>query len=276
MENQIEIQTENIQNKEQSFFSKYKEKIIKLTLVTLVVAGFSIGCFYLFSALGFFDSESATLNITGGWLYVIFVCLFTLQAVCLCVIPGNTTTFVLIAGVIFQDNLYIAFLVCIIGVWMSSIILFYIGRFGGRRVLYWLFNKATVDQKLEWVTRKGATALPAFFLFPFMPNDMVCMVCGMSKLKFWQFLMVIIPFRFVELLLLLSYRFIVDFFVSSRPIQDVIVFINIVVIDLVLIALYYKTLIRIFRKTILRKKYVPVQKTYTVLEEVENYPKNRP
>lgn len=274
MENQLESQ--NILNKKQNFFSKYKEKIIKLTIVALVVAAFSIGCFYLFSALGFLDSESKTLSIGGGWIYVIFIALFVLQAICLCVIPGNTTTFVMIAAVIFQNNLFMAFLVCIIGIWISSIALFFIGRFGGRQVLYWLFNKNAVEQKLEWVTRKGATALPAFFLLPLMPNDMICMVCGMSKLRFWQFLMIIIPFRFIEILALLSYPFIVDFFISGRPIQDVLVFINIVVIDIVLIALYYKTLIRIFRKTILRKKYVPVQKTYTVLEEVENYPKNRP
>ena len=117
--------------------------------------------------------------------------------------------------------------------------------------------------------------MPAFFLVPFMPNDMLCMICGMSKLKFWQFLIIIIPFRVIEVLMILCYPFLVDFFISGQPIQNILVFINILIIDIVFIALYYKTLIRIFRRTILRKKYVSVERPFTVLEEIKNNNKNK-
>jgi uncharacterized membrane protein YdjX (TVP38/TMEM64 family) len=183
-------------------------------------------------------------------------------------IPGNTTTFITIAWVVF-DDFWLVFVICVLGVWLGGIALFFIGRYGGRRVVYWLFGKEAVEKRLDWVTQKGATALPACFLIPFMPNDMICMVCGMSKLKFWQFLIIIIPFRVIEVLMILSYPYIVDFFVSGRSIQDTLMFINIIILDIVLIALYYRTVIRIFRKTILGKKYVTVEKPYTVEEEVK-------
>jgi len=81
--------------------------------------------------------------------------------------------------------------------------------------------------------------------------------------------MVIIPFRVVEVLMIVSYPIIIDFFVSGRPIQDVIIFINLMVINAVLIAMYYKTIIRVFRRTILGKKFVEVERKFTVLEEVQ-------
>lgn len=262
----IEAQPE-VPAEKQSFFKKYKDKIIKLTIVAFIVAGFSIGCFFLFKALGLLDAESAVLSSGGFWIYIIFVVLFVVQSLGLCMIPGNTTTFITLAGLIFGD-FWVAFLICVIGVWLGGILLFFVGRFAGRGVLFWLFGKEEVNKKLAWVTRKGVGALPAFFLIPFMPNDMICMVSGMSKIKFWQFLIVIIPFRLIEVLIILSYPLIAEFFVSGRPIQDILILINVLIIDVLLIALYYKTVVRVFRKTILRKKYVAVEKPYTVLQEI--------
>jgi len=271
--NKLSCQENSPKNKDskenkQGFFKRNKQKIIKLAVVALIVAIFSIGCYLLFDKLGFLDEETDAFDGYGSLIYIIFIGLFVLQAICLCMIPGNTTIFITLAMVIFGDNPAMALLVVIVGVWLGGIALFFVGRFGGRRVLYWLFGKEEVDKKLCWVTQKGATALPAFFVVPFMPNDMICMVCGMSRLKFWQFLMIIIPFRVIEVLMIVSYPIIIDFFVSGRSLQDIIIFVNIIIVDLVLIAMYYKLLVRVFRKTILRKKYVSVPKVYTVLEEV--------
>jgi len=65
----------------------------------------------------------------------------------------------------------------------------------------------------------------------------------------------------------MSYPYLAKFFIDGRSIPDILIFINIAVIDVFLIAIYYRMLIRIFRKTILRKKFVVVEKPYT--EEVE-------
>ena len=253
------------------FFVTHKAKIIKLSIVILVIAAFTTGCWFLFDWLGLMheDTASVTMKKFGIWIYVMFILLFVIQALCLCMIPGNTLLFITIAGLVF-NNIWIALLLCVIGVWLAGIALFFVGRYGGRKVVYWLFGREQVEKQLDWVTQKGASVMPAFFLVPFMPNDMLCMICGMSKLRFWQFLLIIIPFRVIEVLLILSYPYILGFFVKDRPLQDVLIFINIAIIDLLLIALYYRTMIRIFRKYFLRKKYVMVEKPYTVQEEVRS------
>lgn len=260
-----------------SFFITHKAKLIKFSIVLCLVAAFSTGCYFLFDWLGLLDKETAraTMDKYGLWVYVIFVVVFVLASVCLCMIPGTTTTLILVAvgttaGNGLFGNIWIGLLLSVIGVWIAGIVMFYVGRFGGRKVVYWLFGKEQVEKRLDWVTQKGATVLPAFFLIPFMPNDMICMVCGMSKLKFWQFLLIIFPFRIIEVLIILSYTHLVKIFITGRSTADILIFINIVIIDILLIALYYRALIRIFRKYFLRKKYVIVEKPYTVEEEVKS------
>ena len=256
------------------FFKRNKAKILKFSLVLVLVTGFSSGCFFLFQSLGLLDKErlSETLADKGIWIYVIYIGLFVVQAVCLCVIPGNTTLFIGVGWLLF-DNLWVVLLLSVIGVWLSGIALFWVGRFGGRKVLYWLFGEEAVEKQLGKVTNKGTVLLPALFLVPFMPNDMLCLVCGASKLKFWAFLLIIIPCRIIEVLIILSYPYIGKFFIEGREIQDVIIFINILLVDIVIFILYYRSLIVLFRKTILRKKYVKVEAPYTVEVEVKKQKK---
>jgi len=253
------------------WFIKHKFQIMKFSIVITLVAGFTIGCFFLFDSLGLLNKNelSETMGDKGAWIYVIFVALFLLQAICLCLVPGNTTLFITVGALVFEDNFWIVLLLCVVGVWLSGIALFWIGRFGGRKVLCWLFPKEKLDKYLDMLTRKGSFVLPGLFLIPFMPNDLMCMLCGTSKLKFWQFLLIIIPCRIIEVLIILCYPLLAKFFIENREPQDILIFVNIAVIDLLLLLLYYRTLIRIFKKTILRKKYVRVEKPYMVEEEVK-------
>ena len=234
-----------------------KQQIMKLSIVVLFLAGFTIGFYFIFDAFGLINPDAETrdriLADQGIWIYVIFILLFVVQALCLCMIPGNTTVFITLALILF-DNFWVVLLVSVIGVWLSGLALFFVGRYAGRPIIYWLFGKDKVNKGLEWMTRKGAPFLPVFFLVPFMPNDMICAVCGMSKLRFWQFLMIIIPFRVIEVLMILSYRHLVDFFFVGRDPLEIIVFINVLLIDIFLITLYWRTFVKILRKTFFREK----------------------
>ncbi|MCL2751650.1 MAG: VTT domain-containing protein [Firmicutes bacterium] len=246
-----------------------KARIWKFVTVFCVIAGFTAGCFFLFRSLGLLDKNrlNQTIADKGIWVYVIFICLFILQAVCLFMMPGNIAVFIGVGWLLF-DSFWVALVMCVIGVWLASMLLFCLGRYAGRNVLYWLFNKEKLERSLEWVTQKGTTKLPALFLIPFMPNDLLCVACGASKLTFWAFLLIIIPCRAVETLLMLCYPYVGQFFITGRDIRDVLMFFNLVIVDIVLIVLYYRALVKLFRKTILRKKYVAVEKPYLVEEEV--------
>ena len=192
-----------------------KSKLTKFATILLAVGTFTLAFYLVLRALGLLDPETLieTLNGMGNLAYLMFIVLFLIQAMCLFMVPGNTTLFITAAGLLF-DNFWPMFITCVICVWLAGVLLFFLGRYGGRRVAYWAFDKEKVDEKLEWLAGKGSKMLPIFFLIPFMPNDMICMVCGVSKLKFWKFLLIIIPFRTIEVLIILSYPHIISFFLG--------------------------------------------------------------
>jgi len=97
------------------------------------------------------------------------------------------------------------------------------------------------------VGSKGTHVVPWLFLIPLMPTDLVCLVCGASKMRFWQYMLIVCVFRPVEILLLISYNYIVPVLLSFEPII-VILIVNIVIIDLVLLFIYYKALMKLFKK----------------------------
>ena len=198
-----------------------QKRLLRFLTVALIVVAVTASFYFLFRTLGFLDADSLSesLQNDGMRVYAIFIALFVIQALCLCMIPGNTTLFIMTAWILFDGDFWTVFPVCLMGVWLSGIALFFLGRYGGRRLIYWLFNKENVDKRLDWLSTKGAKMLPIFFLIPFMPNDMICAVCGMSKLKFWKFMLIIIPFRMIEVLMILTYPRIIDhFFPDGLPV----------------------------------------------------------
>ena len=235
------------------------KKFWKLMMTLSIIASVTTGAFFLFRALGLNDEEGLrqTLDGLGIWLYVAFIGLFITQALVLSMVPGNTTLFVGVAFLLF-DNFFVTLLVCSIAIVLSSMVLYTVGRYGGRRLLYWLFGKEAVQGKLEWISHEGQKAIPWLFLIPVMPNDLMVLVCGASKMRFWQFMLIIIVFRPMEVALLILYAYVfstVDIMdvVRNNPLEVIIV-INLLIIDLVLLGIYHKNLLRLFKKNMQRVK----------------------
>lgn len=65
---------------------------------------------------------------------------------------------------------------------------FYLGRVLGKKFVYWVTgDKQKVDDYLEKIKGKETILLFFMFLFPFFPDDLLCSVAGISKIKFSTF-----------------------------------------------------------------------------------------
>lgn len=225
-------------------------KFYKLLGAIAVIAGISVGGFFLFDALGLMNPEAMeeTLSGFGFWLYVVYIVLFIVQAVFLSFIPGNTTLFITAGFLLFGGNFWITLAVGSISVILASIALYMVGRFGGRNLMFWLFGKENIERRLDWVGTKGTNAVPWLFLIPFMPTDLICLICGASKMRFWQFMLIVMVFRPFEVLLLIAYNFLIPMILDHATIFELILLVNVMVINLVLLVLYHKTLLKFFRK----------------------------
>jgi len=207
---------------------------------------------------------------------VIFVVLYLIAALILGLVPGTTTAFTIIAFMLFMPSLHIrgfmqALLVISIAKFLSSISLYYLGLFGGRRLMFWMFGREKVEKPLNWLSEHGTKVLPWMFLIPMMPNDIVCMICGSAKMKLWMFLFIVFVFRPIESVLIWAYTVLLfgsNWWINLDTATQFLL-INIMITNVVVLVSYHKLLLKIFKKTLLGKKYQMVKKDYMVEEEIK-------
>ena len=125
--------------------------------------------------------------------YIIFILLQIFQVVFL---PINSIIFVIPAIIVF--GAIKAFVLCYVGLIIGSIIMFFIGRIGGIKILSWIVGKDKA-LKYKFVLGKGKFMLPIFMLLAIIPDDLLCVSAGLSNIDFGYFLLVILATRGIDL-----------------------------------------------------------------------------
>jgi uncharacterized membrane protein YdjX (TVP38/TMEM64 family) len=103
-------------------------------------------------------------------------------------IPGNVTA--LAGGALF--GLWTGFLISTAGLVVGSIAAFAVARFYGRPVVEKLVKAETIDKYIDTVAQRHFVLLFLVFLFPFFPDDALCLIAGISALPFHVFLLLVI------------------------------------------------------------------------------------
>ena len=117
--------------------------------------------------------------LSGGvFSFLIFILLQILQTTIL-QIPA---IFVTIAGALIFGR-WPAFIMSYIAVMIGSLIMFWIGRKAGRKFLNWLVGEDTAN---KWIDRmsNGKYLFFLMMLFPLFPDDILCVVAGLTKMSF--------------------------------------------------------------------------------------------
>ncbi len=222
---------------------------IKVGLVLLALVGLSVGIYFILRACGVTDIETLREIISncGAWGWVVFIALFTLASTFLCFIPGTSATFIGVSIVLF--GALKGFIISTISVFLSSALMFCIGNFCGEKVAARLVGKESLEKAQNLLDMKSKMLLPLMFLFPIFPDDALCMVAGMTKMRFWYFAIVVAIFRTIGIA---SICFLGSGFINwgALSIVDWFVLINVCVFDIFIIFKYQHKI----EKFILRKK----------------------
>ena len=171
------------------------KKWIKLCLLMLVVVAVSIAIFFTLRACGVTNVEQlrAIISNCGAWGWIAFISLFTICSTLLCFIPGTSATFIGVAIVMF--GAWKAFAISSISVFISSSLMFFIGHYCGEKAAIKLVGKESLEKAQNLIDVKSKMLLPLMFLFPVFPDDALCMVAGMTKMKYWFFAVIVVIFR---------------------------------------------------------------------------------
>ncbi len=114
----------------------------------------------------------------GVFSSIIFILLQILQTTIL-QIPAF---FVTVAGALIFGR-WEAFIMSYIAVMIGSLIMFWIGRRAGRRFLYWMVGKETSEKWIERLSN-GKYLFFLMMVFPMFPDDILCVVAGITKMSF--------------------------------------------------------------------------------------------
>lgn len=161
-----------------------RESISRCLFVLNLLALFIISLFSLLSALGIMKTLSDMEGVkelilsSGGLGYLVYSLLLILNVVIL-PLPG----FILpLVGVAIYGPLVAAIITYICYV-LGSVIAFLIGRFFGKRAVVWCVGKEACEKYTGLLGAKGNFLFLVMQLLPFFPDDILCMVAGLTNMR---------------------------------------------------------------------------------------------
>lgn len=162
-------------------------KLLKVLAVFLIYAliGLVFYLIYLFSGLKISDIQSYLTTI-GIWGYVLFIFLQVFTNVVLFIVPGQTLQFIAL-GLALYSPLETFFLV-LMGMVMASSINFLLGRFLGAQFVIKIIGAETYQKYQTKLATKAYVYYPLMMLLPFFPDDELTLLVGLTKMKWWYFI----------------------------------------------------------------------------------------
>jgi|LGVE01.1.fsa_nt_gb uncharacterized membrane protein YdjX (TVP38/TMEM64 family) len=175
-----------------------KKEIIHKLLFILIIATnvFAVGYLLLeyYGVIALFESVEQIKELilsTGNLGRFVFI-LIQFAQVCLVPIPAMIT---MLAGVAIYGPLE-ASLYSIISIIAGSLFSFFIwGRLAGHKLVSWMAGEETTEKYTSLLNEKGRYLLVLMFLFPFFPDDTLCMIAGTTKMKASYFIKAVLFVR---------------------------------------------------------------------------------
>ena len=171
---------------------KKRQKLVILAITLLLLAG---GGWFLYSS-GFFqavrslDSLRDYIDRSAPYSHLLFF-LVQFLSVVLAPIPSNTTAAA--GGLLFGT--WPAFLLTFGAVAAGSLLVFWLARVLGRDFADRLVSRKLSEKYQDVLRTKAPVFLVLAFLFPFFPDDMLCILAGLTDISFRRFAVIVLLTR---------------------------------------------------------------------------------
>jgi len=165
-----------------------KQSLSKSLFLFNIIALIIIGSFAIINLCGIFDNLSDLEKIkqlilnSGNWGYIIYAVLTILNVVIL-PIPA----FVLMVAGVAIFGAVKTFIITFIGVITGSVAAFLIGRFACKKLVIWCVGEEAIENYTKLIGKKGNALFVIMQLLPFFPDDILCMVAGLTAMSFTFF-----------------------------------------------------------------------------------------
>lgn len=155
--------------------------------VILYYIGKNNGWFALFGSK---ESIQQYVASFGPWAPLAFFLLQFIQVI-LSPVPGSVTT--IAGGVLFGFGY--AFLISTAAVLLGSVCAFLLGKRFGRPLVEKIAGKNVIEKYMKTVSSRQKIVLIMMFLLPFFPDDILCLIAGLSAMRLPYFSLLVIITR---------------------------------------------------------------------------------
>ena len=143
-----------------------------------------------FASLGSLENMQAYIARFSPFSELLYF-LIQLFSVIIAPIPSNITA---LAGAMLF-GMWPAFLMTAAAIVCGSVLVFWLARVLGRSFADRLVNRKISERYLEVIRRKRDIFLILVFLFPFFPDDMICILAGLTDIPLPRFLAIVVLTR---------------------------------------------------------------------------------
>jgi len=167
---------------------KWLRKNKKLVIIVLV----ALAVFVPLTIVGSIYKDNISkwivelLKDLGFWKYVIYISLTSIGTIVLAPIPAVSMAFI-IAGVGLFGATWQTFLICASSVFISSLVMYLLGRTGGYKLFIKIIGKDNLDKATKLIREKGQIYFPLMMMFGGFPDDALVCVAGIIKMNLWFF-----------------------------------------------------------------------------------------
>lgn len=188
---------DNNLNKKQDNNINNKKRIIITSIITIIAVLILIALYFILDLGKYFtdiDYLGKVINSDNGRLVYIFINFLQTTLIPITNIPT------IMAGTQIYGPWDAANL-AIVGVLSGSVISFYIGRIFGRKLVNWMLGEETVNKYLEMARGRENVVVFLILLLPGFPDDIICILAGLTSMSFRFFSITILITRTIPLYL---------------------------------------------------------------------------
>ncbi len=169
---------------------KYKKyltayKLLFFANILYIVIFLSYALLIKYNILTIFSSVSNLKNYilsTGSRGVLVYILLQAGQVVFL---PIPAAIICIVGSLIYGP--FMGGVYCSIGVLLGSFISFFIGKTCGYKIVKWIVGKEATDKYSSIIRKRGSFFLCLAFLLPMFPDDILCLIAGITNMSLLSF-----------------------------------------------------------------------------------------
>lgn len=211
-----------------------KKSVFKIIGLLLIYVAISIGIYFILKSFGLTSVNKIRdfVNLAGAWGYIIFFLLQVIVSTFVCIIPFEDELLIAVAVVLFGPIK--GFLIGSFNMFVTSTLQFIIGRYFCKSLIVKIMGDESINKYENYLKVKGEIMLPILYAVPLFPHDCLCLLSGMSKMRYWYFAIVTLIMRSLEIAYVCFFGSgIIDF--GALTIMDWIIIANVLIVDIYLI-----------------------------------------